>query len=108
MTKEQIEKAADDYAYEEWGGGGYECASSDSFIAGAEWRVNSVWHGGGEKPEPGIQVLYEWRNVNGAVVYMAQEFRVYHLRDSNWNCMGIIRWAYIEDLLPGKEARDEE
>ena len=51
MNRKTIEKAADNYAHKEWPNGLYECASSDSFIAGAKWRINSVWHDKDEKPE---------------------------------------------------------
>ena len=60
MNKERIRQAADDYACQIWAGGGFEVASSDSFAAGAEWRINSVWHDvGKELPEPGRHVVDE-------------------------------------------------
>ena len=44
MERDDIEKAADYFAYENWTGGGFEVASSNSFIAGANWRIGCVWH----------------------------------------------------------------
>ena len=43
MTREQIEKAAIKSADEELDD--FECRGHmDDFVAGAQWRINSVWH----------------------------------------------------------------
>ena len=46
MTKEQIEKAARDYALDQLGIVGLpeRAEAMKAFMAGARWRVNSVWH----------------------------------------------------------------
>ena len=43
MNRETIEKAAKDYAYKTWAGGGFECASNDSFTAGADFALSHQW-----------------------------------------------------------------
>lgn len=99
MTKEDIEKAAVD-----------SCVFENSifnpqltpyyeqgFKDGANWRINSVWHDAREKPRRN-----KW--------YIAQigDNAFDTFTDSvNWKSyarsLNIIRWAYIEDLIPSKE-----
>ena len=56
MDKEDIEKAAAEYANEAcrplWRTGNEQVCMAD-FIEGAEWRINSVWHDINEIPEDG-------------------------------------------------------
>lgn len=94
MNRETIEKAAKDYAYKTWAGGGFECASEDSFIAGAEWRINSVWHDASEKPDKNQLVLFECRKTYG---------RGYSVNfGENYDLLKnvVLKWAYVIDLLP--------
>lgn len=59
--------------------------------------LSQVWHDAKEKPEKGKLIIgiddnnalaYKWENQNvGDWLYLAE-------------CFGLIRWAYIEDLLP--------
>lgn len=107
MNRETIEKAAKDYAYKTWAGGGFECASEDSFIAGAEWRINSVWH---KKhtviPDAGRPALLELKDPDsGKIVYKMDSYSGYEWRElTHYEIAGLIRFAYIDELLPeGKE-----
>ena len=76
----------------------------DAFKAGAEWRINSVWHDiNKKKPQDGKQCLLEITYKNGYVPYYLltqwyemNEF-VFH------DCCAKVRWAYIEDSLPNME-----
>lgn len=43
MNRETIEKAANEYAYKQSPDAGVRYDISYGFIAGAEWRINSVW-----------------------------------------------------------------
>lgn len=80
----------------------YDCneCGADEFLEGfliaAEWRINSVWHDASEKPHRN-----KW--------YIAQigDNAFDTFTDSvNWESyargLNIIRWAYIEDLIPSK------
>lgn len=121
MNIEDIEKAAEEcrfataqlmgvygqYHYiDECPNHGLSCDElvEDSFIKGAEWRINSVWHDiNKEKPQDGKQCLLEITYKNGYVPYYhltkwyeMNEF-VFHDRCAK------VRWAYIEDLLPNME-----
>lgn len=74
------------------------------FIAGAQWRINSVWHDASERPEVNKRVLVEFFNKYGNYVYYRlKAFKPAQLK--HWGIEmafldKIIRWTYIEDLLP--------
>lgn len=60
MTKEDIKKAAEEYAKEAcrplWRAGNEQVCMLD-FMEGAKWRINTVWHNSTEKPVPGKLLL---------------------------------------------------
>ena len=98
MTREEERiKQIEKFAYER-----YECYEDYSaFIAGAIWsdkHPKNVWHDASEEPRYEEFLLAE----------ETDEFNIYKLcrqEDNNsWeflvSAMGIIRWAYISDLLP--------
>lgn len=107
MTQEQIEKKAKAYAnefseeheyYDEYEDG-KKFGMESGFKAGANWRINSVWHKPEEKPEESedlltlnalnIPTLYQ-RGYLGDWYFLVKEY-------------GIVKWAYINDLLPEEE-----
>ena len=104
MTREQIEKAAIKSADEELDD--FECRGHrDGFIAGAQWRINSVWHDAIDKPERNRDFLYEsargWFGINNTTK-MARE--VYPEKwDRFVEGYDVIRWVYIDDLLPERK-----
>lgn len=99
MTKEDIEKAAGDYSGSSLGftENNSVMAKHKAFADGANWRINSVWHDASEKPR---------RNKWYIAKIGDNAFDTF--TDSvNWKSyarsLNIIRWAYIEDLIPSKE-----
>ena len=99
MTKEDIDKAAVDSCVFENSIFNPELTPyyEQGFKDGANWRINSVWHDAREKPRRN-----KW--------YIAQigDNAFDTFTDSvNWKSyarsLNIIRWAYIEDLIPSKE-----
>ena len=104
MKREDNEKAAINYEAELTYHPKDMYDDEKAFIAGAEWRINSVWHDiNKEKPQDGKQCLLEITYKNGYVPYYhltqwyeMNEF-VFHDRCAK------VRWAYIEDLLPNME-----
>ena len=108
MTKEQIEKAAMEFAERE-----YEISDIDKiplykgFFHGAQWRINSVWHDASEVPEVNKRVLVCFENViNEYIYYRIRAFKSNVIK--NWNKQDsildkVIRWAYIDDLLPERK-----
>lgn len=97
MNREDTEKAAVDYTYKEWARGGFKRASQDIFIAGAKWRINSVWNKNDVTPGYDCHVLIE--DIYGNV-YDDRYDADYDEYDSEITKKEIKRWAYIKDLLP--------
>ncbi len=113
MDKEQIENEAASYV-EDILGLYYigEAEAERAFIAGASWRINSVWHPNTEMPNIGIDVYgsgkdcvvqpkYGLIEIGEAIfddgIYAISCNREIYTMDE------IERWAYVEDLLPTKE-----
>lgn len=70
------------------------------FKAGAEWRINSVWHDAKEKPKVGefIVCVHE----KGKLMGILQEDQIFV--SSRPGCVlyrfsETIQWAYLNDLL---------
>ena len=106
MKKEDIEKAAFAYACENQV---VPCTGGElekGFKAGADWRIDSVWHD--VKIEPTEEKMLVIINKRSEVKendydknkrYFASTYTWYH----EVNTEEIIKWAYKEDLLPNKE-----
>lgn len=100
MTQEQIEKAAREsstragynikIAADVAGRTVYECA----FEAGAQWRINSVWHPINEDPGYGKYILVHFRSGNYTSWFASA--------DILWDFkrFEVDEWAYVVDLLP--------
>lgn len=100
MTREQIEKAAKESADEELDD--FECRGHrDGFIAGAQWRINSVWHDVSEEPKEHKLVLIE-DDFCGE-----PDYGVWQAPFPNWEDSIVHfsskRWAYLDDLLPERK-----
>lgn len=71
----------------------------DSFVKGAGWRINSVWHDASEQPDRGKDII---------VMYSNKSCRVF-LPNGIWDNLikvdKFIKWAYIDDLLPNTKKR---
>ena len=111
MEREDIEKAAKNYSIgkthfrrsvlKEVDAGDYVLRKSncrEDFIAGAEWRINSVWHSASEAPQrSGMLIAIKQ---NGTPIVCGPN-------NSDWKIavriFHIVRWAYVEDLLPNSE-----
>ena len=104
MTKEQIRKAAKDVADK-------VCNATDciewenlvfAFEDGANWRINSVWHKPYDVPEIGKDCLVEYRTGNGDICV-----RIDCRSEYEWieacHYDRILRWAYVEDLIPTED-----
>ncbi len=65
---------------------------NEGFFAGANWRVNSVWHNPSEKPNGMFIIIIDFGNETGA-----EEFGLGVTSD---DLAGARRWAYVSDLLP--------
>ena len=101
MTREQIEKAAMEYAERIPQSDERREYSREDFIAGAQWRINSVWHDASEKPDKNQLVVFECRKTYG---------RGYSVNfGENYDLMKnvVLKWAYVIDLLPERKEETE-
>lgn len=112
MTQEQIERAADLYSanatptFVDSSFARY--ATADAFEAGAQWRINSVWHTTADKPDFMRQCLLYLRDPMRKGWHIGRVEKQ-GTNKGKWNIYGyftpalhkyVARWAYIEDLLP--------
>lgn len=100
MTREQIEEAALQHTMNETGldyiG---EVSCENGFIAGAHWRINSVWHDTSEEPDVDKPVLVNYDGSRYMVNYFMTK-KLYRSFRRRWT---INRWAYVDDLLPERK-----
>lgn len=101
MTKEDIEKAATQYAQTFIEG---SITAYKSFKVGANWRINSIWHNAKEDPKykEMLVVIDKYGDI------IQSEFMIYEfLGREKWSDyvidVGIEMWCYRKDLLPNKE-----
>lgn len=72
------------------------------FKAGAQWRINSVWHNKHTViPDSGRLCLLELKDPDsGKIVYKVDSYSGYEWKElTHYECSGLIRFAYIDDLL---------
>ena len=95
---ERLQKAAEEYVklYTVQAESYEACAEKEdvgkSFIAGAQWQRNSVWHEASEKPERGKYILIR-DGIHGACTtgYWDLDF-IFLGKDD--------KWCYISDIIP--------
>lgn len=107
MKKESHDYISDVYADDGYFLPDYEDEVRYAFVAGAQFRINSVWHDANEIPEANKRVLVCFENVIGEYVY----YRIRIFKPNvlkNWN-MGnfsldkVLYWCYLDDLLPERK-----
>ena len=112
MTKEDIEKAVGDYSGSSLGftENNSVMANHKAFAAGADWRINSVWHDASEIPEANKRVLVCFENViDEYVYYRIRGFKPNVLKKCNMRISSldkVLYWCYLDDLLP--ERKEEQ
>lgn len=101
MDKELIENAALLFAGAgEFGELPYNPDAKNGFMAGVQWRINSVWHDNSIRPGEDCDVLVETKRG----IEMDRYDIDYNELDNgtDWEA-DVIRWAYVDDLLPEKK-----
>ena len=102
MTREQIEKAAGEYSGSVLGFKDNPVVMNKhkAFMAGAQWRINSVWHEAEtELPESGCDTLVLFRGGGCEITDSGTRFDLWR---------AVSQWAYLDDLLPErKEVRND-
>ena len=102
MTNKDIEKAAERSTEKYVENGdlrGFRGSYRLGFIAGADWRINSVWHDANEIPKKNDSyiVVYNRFGIKTDFWSHYRGWEKYRRADK------VKKWAYIEDLLPTKE-----
>ena len=100
MTREQIEKAAKEILVNE----PVEIQATKvgtfqrGFIAGAQWRINSVWHSTDELPQHSGYLAVLMENGLMEVIHYTVGIGFHEMI-----LKGYTSWAYISDLLPERK-----
>ena len=106
MTREQIAKAAGEYSGSVLGFKDNPVVMNKhkAFMDGAQWRINSVWHNNSIRPGEDCDVLVETKRG----IEMDRYDIDYNELDNgtDWEA-DVIRWAYVEDLLPERKEETE-
>lgn len=110
MKKEDIEKAAEEYEDSlTYSSVKEQYDVQKAFEAGAKWRINSVWHDVEELPKQGSLIavfdgndMHLWRAEDIENVINGRKIISITLKEC-FIRQHIIKWAYVEDLLPNKE-----
>lgn len=105
MTREQIEKAWEDYTL---------CNPSimdehainerGIFVKGAEWRINSVWHDVKEIPKENEYLLIDLGRKYLVMCFIIKRFYFSFCKREK----SFVKWAYVKDLLPEMKIEDLE
>lgn len=104
IDEKKIEEAIEDYVKYSSVEDEYPGTEGKAFKAGAEWAINKflkdLWHDSKEEPYTNLSpILLDGRDREGRQIVKTSFFR-----SSCWSktCeyYGIVRWAYIDDLLP--------
>lgn len=116
MKKEQIEKAAWKYAESTPQSDERKEYSREDFVAGAQWRINSLWHDEKVMPDrnldkvlgcgedvilkPKYRQIFEICEVcwdeDEQKFYLSGERETFFIED-------VEIWAYVDDLLPERK-----
>ena len=106
MTRKQIEQAALKCAKDRWGDSESQHAMAKAqgtvygFKQGAQWRINSVWHDNSIRPGEYCDVLVETKR---GIEMDRYDFDYNELDNgTDWEA-DVIRWAYVDDLLPERK-----
>ena len=113
MNREQIEKAANIEMLSHYADEEYPCGIKDiqsdfieAFSKGAQWRINSVWHNKHTViPDAGRPALLELKDPDSQeIVYKMDSYSGYEWKElTHYEIAGLIRFAYIDDLLPERK-----
>lgn len=75
----------------------------EAFLAGAEWRVRSIWHDPVEKPEI-TEIIWVERPKNFDLMCLSDN-RLEHWEE-RVAALRIKRWAYVKDMRLHEEGGD--
>ena len=101
MTREQIENAAKETLVNE----SLEIQATKvgaferGFVAGAQWRINVVWHDRVEKADTSKELILMYPNGSVRVTLLNPNLTF----DGFLSVDMFIKWAYVSDILPERK-----
>ena len=99
MNREQLEESAKQYGLVNFNPDDAEAAKR-GFMAGALWRINSIWHTlPKDLPQKENTLILLELIFEGRLVYLPVEW----VNDGEEAPSQATRWAYIDDLLPERK-----
>lgn len=103
MTREQIEEAAKETLVNEPAElqATKVGAFQDGFVAGAQWRINVVWHDRVEKADTSKELILMYPNGSVRVTLLNPNLTF----DGFLSVDMFIKWAYVSDLLPDRKEK---
>ena len=105
MTREQIENAAKETLVNE----SLEIQATKvgaferGFVAGAQWRINVVWHDRVEKADTSKELILMYPNGSVRVTLLNPNLTF----DGFLSVDMFIKWAYVSDILPKRKEETE-
>ncbi len=102
MKREDIEKAARTFSCATKTDAECKINQQKGFKAGAEWRINSVWHDASEMPITNKKALVKYITGDGEIKYRVDVFCGYEWKEM-CHYDKLIQFAYIEDLISNME-----
>lgn len=103
MTREQIEKAAKETLTNE----PVELQATKigafqrGFVAGAQWRINAVWHDRAEKADISKELILMYPNGSVRITLLNPNLTF----DGFLSVDMFIKWAYVSDILPERKEK---
>lgn len=75
---------------------------AEAFMNGAAWRINNVWHDREEQPTEDKPILKDCLHWDDHIFHVAKgdSIRTRFNWDSWTKAESLVRWAYIDDLIP--------
>ena len=120
MTREQIEKESHGYISEVYAGDGYflpdyEEEVRDAFIAGAQWRIESVWHkpsAYGDELKRDVGVIAKTKRGYRFGEFDEVGYSGEHIGFVSTTCLeyalsDVFEYAYLDDLLPERKEKTD-
>ena len=97
MNKETIDNAAWDYAESIPQNEDRKKYSWEDFKAGADWRINSVWHDAREMPKQGKHIVVVMKGGNFTSWFVTPDIM------QVFDKFNVELWARSSDLLPERK-----
>ena len=99
MTKEDIEKAAEEYEDSIYSSFKEQYDVQKAFKDGIKWIINKIFHNPSERPEDGRKILLFDNNLYPILGIPYKELNWEYIVES----VQVQKWAYVDELILLKE-----